>query len=220
MDNLSLDVYEQRVIGALMEKAATTPDQYPLSLNALTNACNQKSNREPVMSMDEGRVRDVVDGLVKRGLVSEKTGFGSRVIKFQHRFCNSEFSALQFSAGETAIICILLLRGPQTPGELRSRSDRLHRFADIGEVEGALTALSSRDDGPFVKRLPREAGKRESRYCHLFSDPEHQTDIVPTATGSEENATSSDRLTMLENEVQSLRVELDALKKEFRELLE
>ena len=220
MDNLSLDVYEQRVIGALMEKAATTPDQYPLSLNALTNACNQKSNREPVMSMDEGRVRDVVDGLVKRGLVSEKTGFGSRVIKFQQRFCNSEFSALQFSAGETAIICILLLRGPQTPGELRSRSDRLHRFADIGEVEAALTALSSREDGPFVKRLPREAGKRESRYCHLFSDPDHQADIAPTTIGGEENAPAGDRLTMLENEVQSLRTELDALKKEFRELLE
>ena len=121
--NIQLTPHEARVIGCLIEKEVTTPDQYPLSLNALTNACNQKSNRDPVMTLDERLVQDTVDGLVKKRLVSEKTGFGSRVVKYQHRFCNTDFGELRFSEQELGIVCVLLLRGAQTPGELRTRSN-------------------------------------------------------------------------------------------------
>ncbi len=166
--DIELGEYEARVIGSLLEKEITTPDQYPLSLNALTGACNQKSNRDPVMSLDEGEVQRALDSLQAKHLVLEKSGFGSRVPKFQHRFCNTQFGTLHFSEQEVGIICVLLLRGPQTPGELRARTQRLCRFADVGEVEACLEQLSLRQDGPFVVRLPREPGKRESRYAHLF----------------------------------------------------
>jgi uncharacterized protein YceH (UPF0502 family) len=166
--DIELDEYEARVIGSLLEKEITTPDQYPLSLNALTGACNQKSNRDPVMSLDEGQVQQALDSLQTKHLVLEKSGFGSRVPKFQHRFCNTQFGTLHLSEQEVGIICVLMLRGPQTPGELRARTQRLCRFADVGEVEACLEQLSRRQDGPFVVRLPREPGKRESRYAHLF----------------------------------------------------
>ena len=167
--NMNLSLVEARVIGCLIEKEITTPDQYPLSMNALINACNQKSNRDPVLALDESTVQQTVDELLKKRLVLDKSGFGSRVVKYQHRFCNSEFGTLKFSAEELGIICVLLLRGPQTPGELRTRTNRLCRFADVEEVESVLKQLMERADGPFVTRLAREAGKRESRYAHLFS---------------------------------------------------
>ena len=167
--DLELGAHEARVIGSLLEKEITTPDQYPLSLNALASACNQKSNRDPVMSLDEAEVQEAIDSLRRKHLVLEKSGFGSRVPKYQHRFCNTQFSTLQFSEQELGIVCVLLLRGPQTPGELRARTQRLCRFADVGEVEACLEALAGRSDGPFVTRLEREPGKRESRYAHLFS---------------------------------------------------
>lgn len=166
--NFELDLFEARVIGCLIEKAITTPDQYPLSLNALKNACNQKSNRDPVLTVSEGEVQDTVDGLAKKHLVIEKSGFGSRVPKYQHRFCNSEFGSLEFDENELAIVCVLLLRGPQTPGELRARTNRLCGFGHVSEVERTLRGLAAREDGPFVAMLPREAGRRESRYAHLF----------------------------------------------------
>ena len=164
---------EARVIGSLIEKENTTPDQYPLSLSALTNACNQKSNRDPVLRLTEADVQTIVDELMKKHLLSDRTGFGSRVTKFQHRFCNSGFGSLEFSAQELGILCVLLLRGPQTPGELRSRTNRLCEFSDVHETESVLRRLMDRQEGPFVVRLAREPGKRESRYAHLFSgEPE------------------------------------------------
>jgi uncharacterized protein YceH (UPF0502 family) len=160
---------EARVIGCLIEKQITTPDQYPLSLNALVNACNQKSNRDPVLDLDESTVQHTVDALSKKHLVLERSGFGSRVPKYQHRFCNTEFGTLKLDPQELAIVCELLVRGPQTPGELRSRASRMAAFGDVSDVEAALTRLAEREDGPFVVRLAREPGRRESRYAHLFS---------------------------------------------------
>ena len=166
---IELTANEARVIGCLIEKQTATPDQYPLSLNALTNACNQKSNRDPVLALGERDVQAVVDGLMRRQLVLEKSGFGSRVPKFQHLFCNTQFGSLKFSPQGTAIICELLLRGPQTPGELRTHAARLAPLHDVSEVETELEELATRPDGPFVARLTREPGRRESRYMHLFS---------------------------------------------------
>jgi uncharacterized protein YceH (UPF0502 family) len=167
--NIQFTALEARVIGSLIEKAITTPDQYPLSLNALTNACNQKSNRDPVLDLDERTVQDTLDGLTRKHLVLERSGFGSRVPKYQHRFCNTGFGSLEFSPQETAIICELLLRGPQTPGERRGRASRMAPISEVGEVEAALSRLAAREDGPFVVRLAREPGRRESRFAHLLS---------------------------------------------------
>ena len=210
--NIQLTPYEARVIGSLIEKEHTTPEQYPLSINALTNACNQKSSRDPVMRLDEGAVQEIVDGLIKKRLVSEKTGFGSRVTKYQHRFCNTDFGDLTFSDQELGIICVLLLRGAQTPGELRTRTDRLCKFSDVNETEAALKHLMEREDGPFVVRLPRETGKRESRYAHLFCGKvevaleEDEPDAYAAAAGADR-----DRLEAVEKALQ-------ALQEEFREL--
>src|SRR5208283_5993849 len=168
--NIEFSANEARIIGCLIEKEITTPDQYPLSLNALTNACNQKTNREPVVELPESVVQQAVDSLMKKHLVSDRSaGYGGRVTKYKHRFCNTEFGPLKFSTQELGIICVLLLRGPQTPGELRSRTQRLCEFADVEAVESTLQCLMTREDGPFIARLPRAAGARESRYAHLFS---------------------------------------------------
>ncbi len=167
--NIQLTPLEARVIGCLIEKQITTPDQYPLSLHALVSACNQKSNRDPVLELDERTVQQTVDDLGRKHFVVEKSGFGSRVPKYQHRFCNTEYGTLKLDPQELAVVCELLLRGPQTPGELRSRASRMAPFTDVSEVEAALSRLSERPDGPFVVRLAREPGRRESRYAHLFS---------------------------------------------------
>lgn len=166
---IQLTALEARVLGALIEKEITTPDQYPLSLNALVNACNQKTNRDPVLQLDERTVQETVDGLSKRHLILERSGFGSRVVKYRHRLCNGDHNPLQFSAQELAVMCELMLRGPQTPGELRSRAQRLASFQDLGDVETTLELLATRADGPFIVKLPRQAGSRESRYCQLFT---------------------------------------------------
>ena len=202
------------MIGCLIEKEITTPDQYPLSLNALTNACNQKTNREPVLDLSEAEVQSAVDSLMKKYMVSDKSaGYGGRVTKYKHRFCNTEFGSLKFSPQELGIICVLLLRGPQTPGELRSRTNRLCEFPDAEAVEAALEGLMTREDGPFIARLPRAPGSRESRYAHLFSgviesvpEPKQPEEPPPPA------ASVSLRLAQLEEEVARLRTELDALK--------
>jgi uncharacterized protein YceH (UPF0502 family) len=207
--NIELTREEARVIGCLIEKQITTPDQYPLSLNALTNACNQKSNRDPVMALDEPSVQHIVDTLARRHFVVEKSGFGSRVPKYQHRFCNSEYGTLKFSAQEIAILCELLLRGPQTPGELRTRASRMTAFADTGAVEAALAALVERADGPYVTRLPREPGRRDARYAHLFSG---QPQAAPVPVEESSSSAAPSRLERLEEEVRQLRAELDALK--------
>ena len=167
---VELETNEQRVIGCLIEKEITTPDQYPLSLNALTNACNQKSNREPVMSLSEADIQDTLYQLKEKHLITLETGFGSRVVKYRHRFCNTEFGELKLSSQELAILCVMFLRGPQTPGELRTRTNRLCEFSDVSVVDSVLNTLANRDDGPFVTILERVPGKRESRYAHLFGD--------------------------------------------------
>jgi uncharacterized protein len=212
--NIELSPIEARVIGCLIEKQITTPDQYPLSLNALVNACNQKSNRDPVMAADEATIQSTLDHLLRKHLVIEKSGFGSRVPKYQHRFCNTEFGPLKFTPQELAIVCELLVRGPQTPGELRTRAARMAPFSDVAQVETALESLSSRADGPFIVRLPREPGRRDSRYAHLFSG------TVATATPTEDPVTepstpsppAPSRLERLEKEVQQLRDELNDIK--------
>src|ERR1700678_1384207 len=147
-----LSPHEARVIGSLIEKQITTPEQYPLSLNALVLACNQKSNRDPVLGLTVPAVQELIDALSRKHLVIEKSGFGSRVPKYQQRFCNTEFSALQFTPQERAIVCELLLRGPQTPGELRSRAARMAEFADAATAEAALEALAHRESGALVVR--------------------------------------------------------------------
>jgi uncharacterized protein YceH (UPF0502 family) len=215
---LELDALEQRVIGCLIEKQISTPDQYPLSLNALVNACNQRSNRDPVLEVDERTVQGVVDGLVRKQLLLEKSGFGSRVPKYQQLFCNTQFGSLKFTPQETAIVCELLVRGAQMPGELRSRAARLAPFKDVTEVESALEALAGRIDGACVERLPREPGRRESRYRHLFGEATlDRIDQAPTidATGSASAPSGRDeilaRIEALEAAVESLQRQLQAL---------
>lgn len=205
---------EVRVIGCLIEKQITTPDQYPLSLNALVNACNQKSNRDPVMAVEETAVQSHLDQLVRKHFVIEKSGFGSRVPKYQHRFCNTEFGALKFTAQELAIVCELLVRGPQTPGELRTRASRMAPFAEVGEVEAALQTLLTREDGPFVMRLPRETGRRDSCYAHLFGGAIAPQPVAEEAQAvlSSDSAQTSSRLDRLEEQVRQLREALDDIK--------
>ncbi len=217
---IELDDLELRVIGCLLEKQATTPDQYPLSLNALVSACNQKSNRDPVLDVDEPTVQRTIDALVRKHLVLERSGFGSRVPKYQHLFCNTEYSSLKFPPRELAIVTELLLRGPQTPGELRSRAARIAAFTDVAEVEAALQSLRDREEGPLVVRLPREPGRRESRYAHRFGgepppaapdeaahdEPAHDQAAPTTARDG-----LAERVDRLEEDLRRLRAQLDEL---------
>ena len=202
---------EARVIGCLLEKQVTTPEQYPLSVNAVTLACNQKTNREPVMNLSEYEVQDVLDALVKRHYLRTVSGFGNRVTKYEQRFCNSEFGDLKLSSAEVAVITTLLLRGAQTPGELRTRASRMHEFSDMQEVEQTLEGLAAREDGPYVVRLAREPGKRESRYMHLFSG---EVDSSVKSSATDITAVDDDlvaRVAALEDEVAGLKQRLDAL---------
>ncbi|MCG7896837.1 MAG: DUF480 domain-containing protein [Candidatus Thiodiazotropha weberae] len=210
---IELTPLQARIIGCLLEKEIITPDQYPLSLSSLTNACNQKSSREPVLNLSETEVQNGLDELKKKHLISDRTGFGSRVAKYQHRFCNVGFGSLELTSQELAVVCVLLLRGAQTPGELRSRTNRLCEFEDVHETESVLEQLMQREEGPFVKRLGREPGKRESRYAHLFcgevssmESQEHEE------TGESTQRSDEGRLAQLEEEVESLRHELDGIK--------
>jgi len=211
--NIRLTAIEARIIGALIEKQLTTPDRYPLSLNALVNACNQKSNREPLMQLDEPTVKFVVDGLGRRHMAAEKSGFGSRVPKYQQIFCNTEFGSLKFTPQETAIVCELLLRGPQTPGELKAHSGRLHEFADPAEVDATLESLLTRSDGPFVARLPREPRRKDHAYTHLFSGAiESAPASAAAAASSESSAQGPNTVAALEARVAALEQEVAALK--------
>jgi len=183
---VQLTALQARVIGVLLEKEKTTPDQYPLSLNALTLGCNQKSSREPIMQLSESEVQNTLDELRDMHLLFEHQSTGSRVVKYKHRFCNTEFSNLKFSAQQLAIVCVMLLRGPQTPGELRTRTNRLADFANVNEVESVLSSLSDCNGEKIVVKLEREPGKRDARYAHLFSG-----EVDLTATFKEENVVSS-----------------------------
>lgn len=206
-----LSLMEARVIGSLLEKQITTPEQYPLSINAVTLACNQKTNREPVMNLAEHEVQDLLDALVKRHYLRTVSGFGNRVAKYEQRFCNSEFGDLKLNPAEVAVITTLLLRGPQTPGELRSRAARMYEFADMQEIEQTLEHLASREDGPYVLRLPREPGKRESRYMHLFSGNVETLINVVEAVAPVEDESLLARVEALEDEVADLKQRLDSL---------
>jgi len=207
--DIQLNEVEARVLGALMEKEAATPDYYPLSLNALVNACNQKSNRDPVMNLDEDAVTQAIDSLNEKGLAGAMRLVDSRVTKYGHRLQE----VFNFDRRETAILCVLLLRGPQTPGELRTRGERLHRFEDLDSVELALNRLIERDP-PVVKKLPRQPGTKESRYAHLLSgDVEAWEPPEPggaVAAGSPDN----ERIARLESDVASLQKEVADLKQQ------
>ncbi|WNN70176.1 YceH family protein [Kluyvera cryocrescens] len=207
-----LSPLEARVIGCLLEKQVTTPEQYPLSINGVVTACNQKTNREPVMTLSEADVQEQLDTLVKRHYLRTVSGFGNRVTKYEQRFCNSEFGDLKLSTAEVALVTTLLLRGAQTPGELRGRAQRMHEFSDMAEVENTLARLATREDGPFVVRLPREPGKRESRYMHLFSG---EVDLQSLAAVQPESALIDDdlrsRVEALEGEVAELKQRLESL---------
>jgi len=204
-----------RVIGVLIEKEITTPDLYPLSLNALTNGCNQKSNRDPVLNLSEAEVQNTIDELISANLVHEEYGTGSRVAKYKHRFCNTTFGDLQFSPQERAIVCLMLLRGAQTPGELRTRSNRLADFANVTEVEASLQQLQNFSLAPLVRKLEREPGKRESRYCHLFGNEEMNLTVNVSSnvqtSAIEDNNSLADRVALLEQQVADLTEQLNEL---------
>jgi uncharacterized protein YceH (UPF0502 family) len=168
---LELNDVEARVIGCLIEKSILTPDLYPMTLNALTSACNQKSSREPVMSLTQGEVQHTIRGLEEKHLVRTDENFKSRTEKYSQRFCSTRYSTLQLDPAQVAVICLLLLRGPQTPGELKSRSGRLHQFAENAAVVTVLDSLIGRAGDPLVVKLPRTPGRKESEYMHLFSGP-------------------------------------------------
>ncbi|ENM5794021.1 YceH family protein [Vibrio mimicus] len=207
--NIQLSPLEARVIGCLIEKEVTTPDHYPLTLNSLTTACNQKSNREPVLNLSEAEVQDTVEALIARRLVSDESSFNSRTSKYQHRFCNTEFGDLKLNEQELGLICCLLLRGAQTPGELRTRTNRLCNFSDVKETEAVLDRLANRDSGALVVKLPREPGKRESRYHHLFCG---EVDMTAFAVSAENEGATSSQLAELEQEVAALREEVAELR--------
>jgi uncharacterized protein len=210
--DIQLTANEARVIGCLMEKSVITPDQYPLSLNALVNACNQKSSREPVMALEQGVVERTVKDLIAKRLVMTQE-FGSRVEKYQQRFCNTHFAEIKFSPAEFAIVCLLLLRGPQTPGELKAHSGRLHEFADAAEAEAALHALMTRADGPFVARLPREPRRKDHAYAHLFAGPIESAPLsISSSDIAEAPAPRPNALAALEARVAKLEEDLAALK--------
>jgi uncharacterized protein len=206
--SIVLSPVEARVLGALVEKEITTPDYYPLSLNALLNACNQKSNREPVMNLGEDEVRQALDGLNRQGLAGPARGADSRVTKYEHRLQE----AFNFERRETAVLCVLLLRGPQTPGELRGRTERMYRFNDLDEVQTALRRLTEREP-PLVKALPRQPGTKELRYAHLLcGDVESwEPPAEPHAPGASADA---ERMARLEAEVASLQVEVAELQRQ------
>ncbi len=210
---------EARVVGCLLEKSVVTPDQYPLTLNALTSACNQKSGRNPVLSLEPGTVQRTVRDLEAKHVVRTNENFKSRVEKYTHRFCNTPFSDYQFSAPQFAIVCLLLLRGPQTPGELRAHSGRLHSFDDNAAVLDALGSLIEREGPPLLVKLLRTPGRKDAEYMHLFSGPidmEAHAEQAQAANSTANPVRSSvsdlaQRVSVLEAEVAELRKTLDSL---------
>ena len=213
--DLLLNEIEVRVLGALIEKDITTPEYYPLSLNALVNACNQKSNRDPVMQIDENSVRDALSGLQEHRLAGPAGGADSRVTKYEHR----TQEVFNFTRAEIAVLCVLLLRGPQTPGELRGRTERMHRFETLDDVQSALHKLMERQP-PLVKILPRQPGTKESRYAHLLGGDVIASDATTAAAPTQASPSSahhsdeSERIARLEEEVADLRAEVADLKQQ------
>jgi len=211
VDNIViLTEIETRVLGSLIEKDITTPDYYPLSLNALVNACNQKNNREPVMTLDEESVRTALATLQEKRLAGPAGGADSRVPKYEHRLQE----VFNFDRREIAIVCVLLLRGPQTPGELRSRTDRMYRFEALDDVVSTLDRLAQREP-PLARVLPRQPGTKESRYMHLFSgEPQITEGPASPSSDSSRHSSSADRLAQVEEEVTALRRELSEVQQQ------
>jgi len=209
---IELTTHEARVIGCLLEKEVTTPEQYPLSINSLTSACNQKSNRDPVLNLTETAVQQVVDGLLKKHLVSDRSGYGGRVTKYKQTFCNSEFGLLKFTDLERAILCELLVRGPQSAGELRTRCNRMASVADVAEVDVALRSLAEHASGPFVTRLPRLPGTRDARYGQLLTGEIAAAESIDAPIehlpAEPRGPSLTDRVRALEDEVAALKVAL------------
>jgi uncharacterized protein YceH (UPF0502 family) len=210
--NIVLSDVEARVLGCLVEKEITTPEYYPLSLNALIHACNQKSNRDPLMNLEEDAVRGALRALGEEMLARSASG-DSRVAKYEHRLADT----FNFTRPETAILCELLLRGPQTPGELRSRAERMHPFEDLGLVQSTLKRLMEREP-PLVKLLPRQTGNKEARYAHLLSGDVEVLEAPPHKDGAVSgSAPEKTRIGGLESEIADLRQELADLKRQFAE---
>ena len=211
---LELNANEIRVIGCLIEKSLVTPDLYPLTVNALRSACNQKSGRNSVMAMTVAEVHQTLRLLEAKHFVRMDENFKSRTEKYSQRFCNTRYSNLQFDDAQLAIICLLLLRGPQTPGELRARSGRLHSFADNAEVVLALTSLMEREGEALVIKLPRTPGRKDSEYMHLFSG-EVDVEAHASAAQAAMSAAAPERISMAElvERVSALEEEVAALKK-------
>ena len=211
--NFVLNEVEARVLGALVEKDITTPDYYPLSLNALVNACSQKNNRDPVMNLDEGAARDALNGLHNDGLAGPASGADSRVTKYEHRLQET----FNFTRGETAVLCVLLLRGPQTPGELRGRTERMHHFEDLDAVQFSLQKLMQREP-PLASVLVRQPGTKESRYAHLLSG-EVEAGELPAARAASPSSSAADdeRVSRLEEAVAALQNEISELKQQLAE---
>jgi uncharacterized protein YceH (UPF0502 family) len=213
----NLTANEARIIGCLMEKSIVTPDQYPLTLTALVNACNQKSSREPVMSLEQGMVQRTCRDLQAKNLLRTQENFKSGVEKYTQCFCNTQFGDIQFGPHQFAIVCLLLLRGPQTPGELRARSGRLHTFADNPAVVDALTGLTERESYPLVVELPRTPGRKDPEYMHLLSGPidveAHASQaqaLVATGTSGRVSVSElAQRVSKLEAEVAELKEQLN-----------
>ncbi len=205
--DLHLDAVEARVLGSLLEKDITTPDYYPLTLNALLAACNQKSNRDPVMELDEESLRQALRSLEEKGLAGLARAEG-RVARFEHRMGE----VLNLGRRETALLCTLLLRGPQTPGELRGRSERMHRLEDLDEVQLVLQKLIEHDP-PLVTLLPRQPGTKEARYVDLFGG--HEAEAATEAQATAVPASREERVSTLESEVAQLRSELESLREAF-----
>jgi uncharacterized protein YceH (UPF0502 family) len=215
MDILLNDV-EARILGCLIEKGITTPDYYPLTLNALTNACNQKSNRNPVVSFEETTVVRGLEDLQQKGLTEKVIKADSRVPKYQHSFGNS----LDLSPREVAVLCVLMLRGPQTTGEIRGRTERMYQFTNINEVDEVLTGLMEREH-PFAIKLPRQTGQKEQRFAHMLSgEPEIREPerAVSDETAALQVRTENERIQKLEEELATLRSEFDSLRQEFIDL--
>jgi uncharacterized protein len=211
--NVLLTEVEARVLGALVEKDITTPDYYPLSLNALVNACNQKNNREPVTSLHEDAVRTALRTLNEKGLAGAGGGADSRVTKYEHRLQE----AFNFTRPEIAVLCVLLLRGPQTPGELRGRTERMHRFEELSDVLSALQHLMQRDP-PLAKMLPRQPGTKESRYAHLLCGELESWNAPPEPyPATTHSVADEDRISQLEAQVAALQKEQAELKQQLEQ---
>jgi uncharacterized protein YceH (UPF0502 family) len=214
---IQLDPIEMRVLGSLVEKDLSTPDYYPMTLSAITSACNQKSNRDPVMSLGESQVLGALESLSRKNVAWEKGGAGGRVPRYAHKLSGTLSRTFEFPRPQLAVLGVLLLRGPQTPGELRARAARMHEFQSLGEVEETLSVLARREDGPYVAELAREPGRRERRHAHLFGDPADIASLQAGAGGEEaggQEEALAERVAILEERVAALADELAALRRE------